>query len=115
AGRVTAREPVEYVGQQVRWDTRPVVLDRDGDRVGREPDGDEGTGRGVRARVGEQVRQYLMQPGRVPGHRDGLRRQVQPPAVLRRGHVRVADRVDDQAGQVDGLPFQRAAGVQPGE
>ena len=56
-----------------------------------------------------------MQPGRVAGDGDRLLGQVQPPVVVRRGDVRVADRVDDQAGQVDRRGLQRPSGVEPGQ
>ena len=52
---------------------------------------------------------------RVAGDDDRLVGQVELPAVVRPRRVRVADRVEDQPGQVDVAAFQRPAGVQPGQ
>ena len=50
-----------------------------------------------------------------PGDGHRLVGQVELPAVFGAGDVRVADRVDDQRGQVDRFDRQRPAGVEPGQ
>ena len=62
---------------------------------------DRGARRGVRAGVGKQIRQHLVQPGLVADDDDRLVGQVQRPLVIRSGDVGVADGVDDQPRQVD--------------
>ena len=76
--------------------------------VGRQADGDGGARRGVRAGVGQQVGQHLVQPGASPVTIDGLVGQVELPAVVGAGGVGVADRVDDEARR--GRPGSRSSG-----
>ena len=76
-------------------------------------------GRGVPGRVGQQVRGDLVQPQLVADHLvrrvHGVVGHVQAPPVVRRHHAGVRDRLQQQPGQVDRLPLQRPAGVEPGE
>ncbi len=62
--------------------------------------------------VGEQIGQHLMQPRLVADDDDGFVGQVQRPLVVGSRDVGVADRVDDEPGQVDLFAFQRPPGVQ---
>ena len=75
----------------------------------------DGAGRGMRARVAEQVGDDLVQPRGVALDLDRLVGQVELPDVVGGGGVRVADRVDDHLGEVDGLVVERTARVEAGE
>jgi hypothetical protein len=55
----------------------------------------------VRARIGEQVADHLMQPRGVAGDDDGLLIEVEHPAVVRAGRAGIGDRLDRQPGEVD--------------
>ena len=56
-----------------------------------------------------------MQARLVAGDHDRLVGQVQRPLVVGARDVGVADRVDDEPGQIDRLALQRPPGVEPGE
>ena len=65
--------------------------------------------------VAEQVAEHLAQPELVTAHRQRLIGELELPAVRRAGHPGVTGGFDRQPGQVDRLPLQRAARVQPGQ
>src|ERR1035437_10016580 len=113
-------ETVEDGGLQLYRDARAVVADRQQDVVLRllitaQPDHDRGPGRGMDARVGEQVGHHLVQTVLVAAYDQWLVWQVERPWVVGAGHSRIAGDLDDQPGQVDVLLLQRAAGVEPGK
>ena len=117
------------MGQQVGGDAGAVVGDREPHHRapvvtdgGVQADGDVRARRGVRAGVGEQVGDDLVQPLGVADDlgQDGVlllvpTRQIQRPAVLAGRGVGVGDGVDDDPGEVDALARQRPAGVEAGE
>ncbi len=100
---VGAHESFEQVRQQVCVDTRSVIgnpqLDMSGAGHDRRLHG--GALRGVHPGVGQQVRDRLVQPGPVTEHPHRMVGHVDQPAVRRRGHRRVVDRIDHQVGEVD--------------
>jgi hypothetical protein len=69
----------------------------------------------VPSRVAEQVAEHLVQPVLVTADHHRVIGQLEHPAVVRPGDLRVAGRVDRQPGDVNRLPAERAAGVEPGE
>ena len=67
---------------------------------------------GVLAGVGEQVGHDLVQPRRVAGHAERRVGQGQAPLALAVDDAGVVDRLEQQAGQVDGLALEGASGVE---
>jgi hypothetical protein len=74
------------------------VGQRDGHRTARQS---------VLGRVAHQVDLHLVQPVPVTKYHDRLIGQLKQPAVILRGHLRVAGGVDGQPGEIDQFPGQR--------
>jgi hypothetical protein len=119
-GCVAADEPLEQPGLEIGGDTRPVVGDTEHHcahgriRLG-EGYRHRGAGRGVTARIAEQVGEHLPEAVLVPADQHRLIRQFQLPAMIGGRRPGVAGSVDGQPGQVDRFAGQRAARVQLGQ
>ncbi len=72
-------------------------------------------GRGVRAGVREQVDDHLAEPRVVAGDAHGVVRQVAVPVMIRTRRARVADRVEEDAREVDRIRLQLAPLVEARE
>ena len=119
AGGVAAGEALEHVRAQRRRDAGAVVddLEHRPAALGPQPGGRRRPARGcgcARWPAGWPAPGAAGPRRRAP--RTGVVGQVEPPAVAGAGRVGVADRVDDQRGQVDRSSCASvAAGVQPGQ
>ena len=65
--------------------------------------------------VGQQVGHDLIQPMPIAEGADRFVGQRQAPGVLRSGRPGVADRIDHDLGEVDGLDVEVGTGIEPGE
>jgi hypothetical protein len=111
-------ETLEDPRLQVRGNARTVVAHCERDRpraAGVEPNRHGAAGGCVRARVGEQVRQRLVQRVLVASDRHRLVGQLEPPLVRGARHLGVAHGVERDPSQVDRLAVERTAGVEPRE
>ena len=115
--RVAAGEPLEERADELGRDAGAVVLDREHHVVAvalEHGDHARAVGR-VHAGVREQVGDDLVQPGLVARHDGRGIRQPDLPVVVGAGRLRVADRLDDDAVEVDRSGGELATLVEPRE
>lgn len=103
AGTIGTCKPLEEGLRDAFLDAGSVVADAyDGVAVfAGDAQPDVRSGRGVDARVGQQVREYLMHPRAIADDHDGFVGNVQRPFVIATGHLCVGERLDREAGEVD--------------